>query len=89
MFCIELIRYKKVCYVTNWSQYRKGNAKFLPENIDPFLCTHIVYAFAYIDEVELKIKTIESNDVDMYKRINNLKAVNPHLKTMLAIGGWK
>merc|ERR1719412_621090 len=32
--------YKVVCYYTNWSQYRPKKGKFLPEDIDPFLCTH-------------------------------------------------
>ncbi len=34
---------KLVCYYTNWSQYRVKEGKFLPEDIDPFLCTHIIY----------------------------------------------
>lgn len=38
--------YKRVCYYTNWSQYRTGLGKFKPQNVDPFVCTHIVYAFA-------------------------------------------
>lgn len=85
----ESLRYKKVCYVTNWSQYRASYGRFLPENVDPFLCTHVVYAFAYIDKVTLTITTVEENDEEMYKRINNLKSINPKLKTLLAIGGWK
>ncbi len=35
------------CYYTMRSNFREDPlAKFLPENIDPFLCTHIVYSFA-------------------------------------------
>jgi GH18 family chitinase len=59
---LDELQYKKVCYFTNWSQYRTGPAKFQPENIDPFLCTHIVYAFAYISNRTLSITEIEPND---------------------------
>ena len=39
----EKIEKKLVCYYTNWSQYRPKEGKFVPEDIDPFLCTHIIY----------------------------------------------
>lgn len=60
--CSDELQYKKVCYFTNWAQYRPGLGKFQPENIDPFLCTHIIYAFAYVDNQTLSITTIEEND---------------------------
>ncbi|CAF1218883.1 unnamed protein product [Adineta ricciae] len=82
------LKYKKICYFTNWAQYRLGPAKFDPENIDPFLCTHIIYAFAYINNQTLLIKTVEDNDEELYRRINALKTLNPKLKTLLAVGGW-
>lgn len=43
-----------VCYYANWSVYRKGQAKFVPQNINPYLCTHLVYAFGGLtDEFEM------------------------------------
>ena len=59
---LDIFKYKKVCYVTNCSQYRPKPAKFSIENIDHHLCTHLVYAFAYIDNNTLTVKTIEEND---------------------------
>ncbi|XP_069094534.1 chitotriosidase-1-like [Pleurodeles waltl] len=77
---------KLVCYFTNWAQYRQGEAKFLPENIDPSLCTHLLYAFAGMKDNQ--ISTVEWNDETLYQEFNGLKSRNPGLKTLLSIGGW-
>ncbi len=45
---------------TNWSGYRQGVGKFEPENINPELCTHIVYGFAVLNSRTLKIKAHDS-----------------------------
>ena len=47
---------KVVCYFTNWAWYRKGTGKYVPEDIDPNLCTHVNYGFAVLDPNELKMK---------------------------------
>ena len=67
------LTYKKICYFTNWAQYRTGPGKFQPEHIDPFLCTHIIYAFAYIHNQTLSITKIEEND-ECWNVINILKS---------------
>ena len=79
--------YSRVCYYTNWAQYRDSPAKFLPQNIDPWLCTHIVYAFAKIVTGPSLSKS-EWNDEVMYKAVIGLKCKNPELKVLLAVGGW-
>ena len=45
-----------MCYFTNWAWYRQGRGKYRPEDIDPYLCTHIVYGFAVLDRNRLLIK---------------------------------
>nr|XP_054541576.1 acidic mammalian chitinase [Pan troglodytes] len=58
----------------------------MPDDIDPCLCTHLIYAFAGMQNNE--ITTIEWNDVTLYQAFNGLKNKNSQLKTLLAIGGW-
>ncbi|KAM4700203.1 acidic mammalian chitinase-like [Discoglossus pictus] len=78
--------YKLVCYFTNWSQYRPGPATYWPADVDPDLCTHIIYAFASMENH--MIAPYEVNDEELYLQINDLKQKNQQLLTLLAIGGW-
>ncbi|XP_075897875.1 acidic mammalian chitinase-like isoform X1 [Nelusetta ayraudi] len=84
---LEVSSTRLVCYYTNWSQSRPGLGKFLPTDIDPNLCTHLIYAFADINATN-QLATVEWNDVVLYNSFNGLKLRNPNLKTLLAVGGW-
>lgn len=77
---------KLFCYFTNWAQYRSGAARFLPRDVDPNLCTHVIYAFAGLNNHQ--VSTVEPNDELFYQELNSLKKRNPKLKTLLAVGGW-
>ncbi|XP_036446895.1 acidic mammalian chitinase-like [Colossoma macropomum] len=76
-----------ICYFTNWSQYRPNTGKYVPDNVDPELCTHLIYAFSVINYAN-ELVTYEWNDETLYKSFNGLKQRNPSLKTLLAVGGW-
>ncbi|CAB4027262.1 chitinase-3 1, partial [Paramuricea clavata] len=77
----------RVCYYTNWSQYRPAPMKYFPENVDASLCTHIIYAFAKIGN-GYTLQPYEWNDDKMFVRFAEIKRKNPHLKLLLAVGGW-
>ncbi|KOB72725.1 Chitinase, partial [Operophtera brumata] len=72
---------KVVCYVATWAVYRKQHGQFNLEDLDPSLCTHLIYSFAGLDENKNSIKT-------GFKRLVALKERYPHLKVTIAIGGW-
>nr|XP_037268022.1 chitinase-3-like protein 1 isoform X2 [Rhipicephalus microplus] len=81
------------CYWGTWSHYRSGAGKFSVGQIDPSLCTHLVYAFAKLEngviaafDAYLDLK--DNYGLGMYEKVNKLKVAHPHLKTLLAIGGW-
>lgn len=62
--CITLITVlaggkKVVCYFTNWAYYRPDPYKFVPENIDPALCSHIIYTYASLDTADLLIRALD------------------------------
>ncbi|XP_022207565.2 serine-rich adhesin for platelets [Nilaparvata lugens] len=79
-----------VCYYTNWSVYRPGTAKFSPQNINPYLCTHLIYAFGGLDKDNGLRPYDKYQDIEQggYAKFTGLKTYNKNLKTMLAIGGW-
>lgn len=87
VLCQLVTASQMVCYFTNWSQYRPGTGKYMPQNVDPFLCTHLIYAFSIINPKN-ELVTYEWNDETLYKTFNGLKSKNPGLKTLLAVGGW-
>ena len=36
---------KVVCYYMYVAEYRTGDAKLSPDGVDPYLCTHLIFAF--------------------------------------------
>jgi len=84
-----------VCYYGSWAVYRPDLGKFDVENIDPFVCTHVIYAFAGLNAATYEIMSLDTyNDLydnygkGAFNRFADLATINPDLKCMLGIGGW-
>jgi chitinase len=75
--------YKVMCHHTGWSVWRTNKeARFLPENIDVNLCTHIIYASANISK---GVATLDKGFPDDF---NDVKLRRPGLKTLLQLGDY-
>uniref|UniRef100_A0A182PGE9 Uncharacterized protein n=1 Tax=Anopheles epiroticus TaxID=199890 RepID=A0A182PGE9_9DIPT len=81
-----------VCYYGTWATYRQGNGKFTVENVNPSLCTQLVYAFFDINsDGTIRITDqwlAQPEGLNAIGKFNDLKQRNPTLKTIAAIGGW-
>ncbi|QRV91839.1 chitinase [Ceratobasidium sp. AG-Ba] len=87
---------KLVGYFSNWAQYRgldpstpacHNDSVFLPENINPYLYTHINYAFVFMAE-NFTIIPHEYDDEDLSLRMNRwIKKLNPSCTTSYSVGG--
>ncbi|XP_052770773.1 chitinase-3-like protein 1 [Mya arenaria] len=78
-----------LCYVTSWSQHRPPPYNFRLEDSPPEMCTHLVYAFAGVDADTSELVTVDHSDIDNFQQLKSIKDQNPHLKTILAVGGWE
>uniref|UniRef100_A0A8D2DBQ2 Oviduct-specific glycoprotein n=1 Tax=Sciurus vulgaris TaxID=55149 RepID=A0A8D2DBQ2_SCIVU len=79
--------YKLVCYFTNWAHGRPDSASILPRDLDPFLCTHLIFAFASMSNNQIVAENLQDEEI-LYPQFNKLKERNRELKTLLSIGGW-
>ncbi|KAL4707013.1 hypothetical protein ACJJTC_000440 [Scirpophaga incertulas] len=83
-----------MCYYGTWATHRSGQGKFDVDDMDPYLCTHLVYAFAGINDngeltaLDPELDLADNGGNDNYRKFNALKKKNPYLKTLLAVGGW-
>lgn len=63
-----------VCYYSSWATYHPGDGKYDISNIDPFLCTHLVYAFIGLNP-DASIRVMDPwFDIESGKRYNKIMA---------------
>ncbi|KAG5673037.1 hypothetical protein PVAND_003115 [Polypedilum vanderplanki] len=85
---------KVVCYFGSWSYYRLGKAKFTVDDIEPQLCTHIMYTFFGVHDngtyksLDPYLDYSENDGQGYVSKFIKLKEKNPSVKLMISIGGW-
>lgn len=88
-------RFWVVCYYGSWAHWRPATGRLGSSDINPFLCTHLIYSFLRINPSNF---SVSSNDpyldleggtrVGSFNRILALRHKNPQLKVMISVGGW-
>ncbi|CAL4191929.1 unnamed protein product, partial [Meganyctiphanes norvegica] len=81
-----------LCYWNTYSYGRPGDRAFDVEDIDPHVCTHLIWHTALLDNVtwEVQIRDPDHALCDAggscgFQRCVNLKQENPDLKMLLAV----
>lgn len=72
--------YKLVCYYG----FPSTSDSLQPDEIDPYMCTHINAAFASVVNNTISMDTA---DVEILKELIDLKMTNHQLKILLCVGG--
>ena len=61
---------KRICYFDDWSQFRKGHGiRHSYTNIDPSLCSHIVFAFVGMNGNDLIATEYHDEDTAIHKGV--------------------
>lgn len=82
-----------MCYFGSWAAYRPGDGKFDVSDIEPTLCTHLIYTFIGLEGNSIKLLDAwqdlpDGGGKDGFNRFNALRKKSPNTKTLIAIGGW-
>ncbi|TKC46926.1 hypothetical protein EI555_012005, partial [Monodon monoceros] len=80
--------HKLVCYFTNWAFSRPSPASILPRDLDPFLCTHLVFAFASMNNNQIVPKDPQDEKI-LYPEFNKLKERCVHFGCGVVFYKWK
>ncbi|CAN0169793.1 unnamed protein product [Lampetra fluviatilis] len=79
--------FKKICYFASWAEGRLGAGSFGAGNVDPFACSHVLFAFGVMDDA-FSVQPAQDNDPTAYRLLTALRERNPELKVLLSVGGY-
>ncbi|XP_022664603.1 endochitinase-like [Varroa destructor] len=82
---------KVVCYFSAWALYRPFPMNYDIDDIPGERCTHLVYAFVGLSNQTWELFSIDPEfdfNKGGYRRFTALRKKFPHIKTLLAVGGW-
>lgn len=73
--------------------YRPDDGNYQISNIDPTLCTHLIYTFVGLNGNNVKVldpwaDLPDGGGKDGFNKFNELRKLSPKTKTLVAIGGW-
>ena len=84
-----------VCYWASWAKYRADEGSFGVTDIDPSLCTNIIYTFVGMDHKTSSIKHLdpwlelsENGGFGFLEKVLSLKQSHPNLKISVGLGGF-
>uniref|UniRef100_A0A8W7P2Z7 GH18 domain-containing protein n=1 Tax=Anopheles coluzzii TaxID=1518534 RepID=A0A8W7P2Z7_ANOCL len=69
-----------------WATYRSGKGRCTVEDLNPDLCTHLIYAFVEPKDDGTLIRK-DDNEKNAMENFNDLRKRNPRLKTLVSFGG--
>ncbi|XP_078471892.1 chitinase-3-like protein 1 [Lampetra planeri] len=79
--------FKKICYFASWAEGRLGAGSFGAGNVDPFACSHVLFAFGVMDDA-FSVQPAQDNDPTAYRLLTALRERNPELQVLLSVGGY-
>jgi chitinase len=75
---------RMVCYLPSWSKYRPSPGNMQVTDLDPCLCTHVIYAFVALSNNQI---SLNSDDTSLLPLLPAWKNTNPNIKILLSVGG--
>jgi hypothetical protein len=79
--------FKTVCYYPVSNKFNKSATDPIPKDLNPMLCSHLIFIPTYIDQYNRVIPSVPS-DVDLYQTaIPAMRKRNPKLIIMISNGG--